>query len=201
MKTQVGYYNTLRFYFLSHKCGGTLKERLFTLTQKAYERCFGVSGNVGHIIVSLGDNLWEVTEAGAVKVLCSPEFIKNKRVCFIWERSITEDEADTIEDVLDRQVTNSHHLNLWECFVYMLKLKLADLVGYRDIQEDETVTHAKVDGSTLKFNLPYTCVTPALLALVVVEEDDICPDDHLPAVLLYRCICDSVVGDSILWII
>jgi len=165
-------------FFLGLKKPDSLKELILNCLLKANNSFLGYGGcPVVHLVVRVNNSLYEVTLGRVHKIAWHPSFPKYYRVLggYIYYQSPKQTEV--LQKVLKRQIDNNQKLNLWECFVYLVNLKL-----------------------NKPADIPFTCATLASVCLEVLFSDwQNLPDSHVPASVFSSLIVCQLTGKGAIW--
>lgn len=185
----------LRIFFLDYKNGGSLVDRLVTKGVRDHHLAFGYNNtsNLGHVIVALGDQCYEVTIDGTVAYLATfDELWSLPRVFGYYELAcdLNEEKMTALQWILNSKLKQK--LDIFGSISYALQYRLCLLRGFDGVELEfaDNRPIAKVnDTNNLEFCLPYTCTSIANICLRRAIENYSCTfDSHLPTSLFLECV-------------
>jgi hypothetical protein len=179
--------SAFHIYFLRHKRGGNLIDRLITLATKLSYRAFGRHElELGHVVIQLGSHCYEMNLYGTFSYVADRPIVENPRAVAYYELEITEDEERAIRYVLDETyVKPGIKLSAWENLSYFVFWVWANLCGFDEAKVAVDDRNSVADG-VFHFHLPATCMSLANTCLrLLLGRYDLAPASHLPPNLLF----------------
>lgn len=176
---------------------------LFNKGNKDYHRAFGFTGTVVHVGVRLGAKYYETTTDGTIESDYDPEvMLNNPRVVGFFEADISEvaeDSRRAAQFALANMV--GRKLDIRGCLRYLRQTGAL----FKSIQQiDDDLAAAEQDQVALdpgnfsrtdkgiKFNLPFTCSTPANVCMQYFFNYEPCMHGHLAQSL---CLSLTILQD------